>query len=123
MNIKDILRNDNELITALGGASVKHKRVYDILSPNAEELPCVIITELSLEDDNFFDNEPQAVLRTVRVTLYAKDKSKLNIIKIIKKIIKNNCEECTITIDADEYDSETGVFAKRLEASIIETEE
>lgn len=116
--IKELLRNDMELMELLGGKTDKLRRVYSVTS-NTEELPRLTVAELYSIPEGGADNEAVLENGAYRITLYSKQKNFSAIIKRIRTILKNSFRDSIVSVDGDGYEKDTGVYSKSIKIEIM----
>lgn len=116
--IRDLLRNDCELMELLGGQTEKLRRVYSVVS-NAEEFPRLIVVELYALPEGGADNEAVIENGAYRITLYSKHKNYSAIIKRIRTLLNQYFPNSVISVDADGYEKDTKVYSKSIKIEMM----
>lgn len=120
------LKNDAVLLALLGGkveVSIKEvwSRIYNSqVAPNADEYPRLTMFEMTNEDANPADDEPQDSESIIRVDVWLKDNSIMfDVCKQAKKTIKAAFPLCSVRIYNIGYESGTEVYHKQLEINLL----
>lgn len=80
--IRSLLYASPDLLSKLGG-----KRVYILKAPEGSEYPRIVLTEISINDTDYMDDEPSATDYTVQVSIFDK-KETLALFNAVDPILK-----------------------------------
>lgn len=121
--IYQALCNDTELLKMLGGTDEKYWRIYNNpVAPNEQEFPRITMFEIMREDDEWADDEPQAIRVTARVDIWTRKNVLYKIAKRVKDILFSRFLRCEVSLGSDmveKYEKENRVYHKPIDVEII----
>lgn len=82
--IRSLLYANPDLLSKLGG-----KRVYKLKAPNPKEYPRIVLTEISINDTDYMDDNPVSVDYTVQVSIFHKEET-LALFNAVDPVMKAN---------------------------------
>lgn len=82
--IRSLLYASPDLLSKLGG-----KRVYILKAPKGGEYPRIVLTEISVNDTDYMDDEPSATDYTVQISIFSKEET-LALFNAVDPILKAN---------------------------------
>lgn len=121
--IYQALCEDAELLEMLGGTDEKYWRIYNNpVAPNEKEFPRITMFEIMCEDDEWADDEPQAIRITVRIDIWTRKNTLYKIAKRVKSILFSRFLRCEVSLGSDmveKYEKEARIYHKPIDVEII----